>query len=677
MNRLLLCGLVIHLCLLVTACKNTVEMQLDLGPNPAHFFVNGFPTDLRVKSDGHIDMANFPRLYHELTKLYVDTVEADSKGYSPIMPAYLPFTGPLDVPSLPVEPEAFTTPDSPVQWVDIDENSPERGRRFPLQLSMTTVADVYRPAHLLQALPTLGINLRPDTQYALIVTDRMPVSSQHGLQQSAILSRLLGDASVAPDEQNAWTQFAALRQWLQDDAIDPARIIAATVWTTGNPAKTLFDAAKDLATWPVPAYTPLQKTADYPDYCVLSGTWEVAGFQQGTAPYAYTNYGGAIEFLDNGAPVMQYVRQAPFVVTLPKRQMPEGGFPLLMYNHGTGGDSQQVYLRGKTLPDGTVEAGKGPAEIAAQRGWAASGMGGHMAPEHIGVLGSVDGYMAYNFLNPVAMRNNFLQMVLERILFRRLLGALQIDPGLCSETTLPATEPHVHFSTQMQVVMGQSLGSYIAGMQAAVDPESLQGVILTGAGGSWIEFVFGPTDPVNLQYVLEVGALQLPLLQHLDRWHPVPMLAELAMGVADNIHYADTLLRYPTKTAPHVLVVEGHHDHQVPENIQRPLLAALGVDLAGEEVGASAEDTVFPAISIGGAQQLAYPVTANRNVSGQSYRTAVVVRYEEDGTPDVDGHYVTFQRDEVKHQYGCFLQNLAEGRTPVLLQGVTQGGDCL
>lgn len=671
------------LCLLaLTACKHTVEMQFDLGGESGAFFANGFPTDLRVKPDGRLDLRNFPRQSHGMTRLYVETVQADIQGYSPIMPAYLPFTGPIAMAQLPQMAEAYAQADSPLQWVDVDPSSPERGRRFPLTVSMTVTADLYRPAHLLQALPLLGYNLRPNTQYALIATDQLPIAAANRLQQSAVLARLLQPHSPGEQEQRAWELFTPLRDWLKQEGIRNDRVVAATVWTTGDPAQTLFDAAHDIATWPVPVSTPLQTLADFPDYCVLGGQWQVPGFQVGVPPYAYSNYGGGIDFDRNGAPRVQYLRSAPFVVTIPRQSMPAEGFPLLMYNHGTGGDSQQVFARGKSAPDGTIEVGGGPARIAAQRGWAASGMGGHLALEHMGILGSADGYMAYNLFNPLAMRNNFVQMVLERVLFRRLLNTLIIDPSLCAGVQLPEDQTHIRFSESMQALMGQSLGSYTAGMQAAVDPLPVQGVILTGAGGSWIEFVFGPTVPVNLQILVEVAGLQLPLIQHLDRWHPIPMLAELAMGVADNLHFADTLLRYPKKEAPHVLVIEGHSDHQVPENIQRPLLRALGVDLVGDEVGVDEDDTVYPAIGVDadpqrGARQLGYPAQANRQIDGQAARTAVVVRYAADTTAGLDGHHVTFQRDEPKHQYGCFLQTLAEGRAPVVVQGSVAGGDCL
>ncbi len=673
-------GLVIKSLLLATflvlagGCKQTIEMKVDLG-NPDSFYTNGFPTDLRIKDNGHIDLSLFPSTDHNLTSLYVTEIENRIKGYSPSMPVYLPFTGPLDTRSLPHDDLAYAQPGSPIQLVDISPESTEYGRLFPLKVSMTWQKDSYRPVHLLQVLPTLGLNLRANNTYALIVTDQIPVYEGHTLTQNPVLGKLLSQ-EVPGDGVTfkALRVFEPLRKWLQTSSLKAENIIAATVWTTGDPTRKLFNAAEVVYQWPTPQARNLQLHEEYDDYCVISGEWSVPGFQAGTPPYAFSQSGGAFEWLSDGTPKIQYYRDTPLIITIPKQTMPENGYPLLMYNHGTGGDAVQVYNRGQQDAEGNIEAGGGPSRIAAYRGWASSGMGGHMSLDHLGVLGTLDGYLAYNFLNPVAWLGNMQQMALERVIFRRLLSEMEIPTALCPGAT--TNKPFFHFDADMQVVMGHSLGSYLTGMQAAIDPKPYQGAIWSGAGGSWIEFVFGPTDPIPLQYTVELLALNLSLLEHLDLWHPIPMLAELLVGGANNILYTEHILRYPSKTPPHVLVIEGHDDHQVPENIQRPLLASLGVDLAGDDVGSSEQDTVFYYMQMAGALQHAYPIGNNKLVAEHGYRTAIAVRYAPDTITDLDGHYVLYQRAEPKHQFGCFLTNLKQETPPIIVAGDTWNGEC-
>lgn len=664
--------IIASLLILLAGCKQTVEMKIDLD-NPDNFYTNGFPTDLRTTEEGYIDLSLFPRTSHKLTQLYVAETEARIKGFTTSMPIYLPFSGPLDVKQLPNDDQAYLSPDSPIQLIDVDPLSEDYGRRFPLKVSMTWQEDSYRPKNLLQILPTLGINLKENNTYALIVTNAIPVKENYILKQNPVLQKLLSKETIGGEvTYKALRVFAPLRDWLYASDYQTDEIIAATVWTTGEPTAQLFKAAEQISQWPAPTAQNIKLLEEFDDYCVVQGHLNVPGFQQGTTPYAYPNYGGDIAWHDNGAPKVQYHRNTPFVVTIPKQPMPEQGYPLMMYNHGTGGDAVQVYTRGKEDPQGNLDIGGGPARIAASRGWASSGMGGHLSFDHLGILGTLDGYIAYNFLNPVAWLGNMQQMALERVMFRRFLNHLEIPANLCPDAT---ANGHFKFDPDMQVVMGHSLGSYLTGIQTAIDPQPYQGAIWSGAGGSWIEFVFGPTDPIHLQFVAELFALNLSPLEHLDLWHPIPMLAEMLVGGANNILYTEKILRHPNKEPPHVLVIEGHNDHQVPENIQRPLLTSLGVDLGGEDVGSTPADTVFYYMEIGGALQHPFPIGNNKLIDEQE-RTAIVVRHAEDAETDLDGHYVTFQLDAPKHQYGCFLENLRNGQAPVIVAGHTWNGDC-
>lgn len=673
MPRMVLLALLLTL----AGCKHSVEMTFNLEGGDG-FYANGFPTDLRVTHDGHVDFTGFPRLNHVLTRRYVDTTARQIRGYSLSMPVYLPFTNAFDMARLSTRDTDYLADDAPVQLVNIDPDSAGYGQRLPISVSQTWQSDRYRPNHLLQILPTLGLNLLPDTTYAVLVNDRMPVLSGGELQQHPLLAGLLGDAlekdgAATGALQRAHAVFAPLRNYLSAQGIDPASIVGATVWTTGDPTAPMFAAAAALANGPAPHVHSLRASAATADYCIVSGSIDMPGFQQGMLPYAFPSHGGDMVWTNSGAPQVQYIRTAPLVITLPRQSMPAGGFPLLLYNHGTGGVAAEVYERGAVNASGVQDSEGGPARIAAARGWAS--MGGHLGSEHLAGQGDLDGYVAYNFFNPVAWRGNLQQMALERVLLRRALNQLQLDPSLCPAAAGADNSP-LRFNPSLHALMGQSLGSYIGGIQAAIDPDPYQGLILSGAGGSWIEFVFGPTDPVPLQQVVETLALQFTPIEHLDRFHPILMLAEMLVGGANNILYTDQLLRRPAKTPPHVLVIEGHQDHQVPENIQRPLLLSLGVEPVGDDVGSTRRETVFWYLEEQGAQHWSYPVTDNVIVAGHGSRTAVVARYAPDTLSGLDGHHVTFQLDAPKHQYGCLLENLAQGRAPVIPPGGDVNDPC-
>ncbi|MCA9774964.1 MAG: hypothetical protein KC466_21270, partial [Myxococcales bacterium] len=358
--------------------------------------------------------------------------------------------------------------------------------------------------------------------------------------------------------------------------------------------------------------------------------------------------------------------------------MPPEGWPLLFFIHGTSGTSAQVHDRGRDPGTGPREPGGGPARIAAARGWAAAGMGSFLAPEHLPPEVTVNGQVGNNFFNPRAMRGDYQQYVAERLLFRRLLNALAIDPALCPGADASASpDGRMRFDPDMQVIQGHSLGSVTGGSLAAVDPMGVQGVVLSGSGASWLESIFGPMDPLPTRTIVEVLALQLPPWETLDVWHPMVAFAELAMGTADTIHVLPRVLRHPVpgRPAPHVLVVNGYRDTVVTDNMQRAVVGALGVDFAGPEVGPFPDGQILPRILLAGGAHFDYPAGGNRVVPGVGPRTAIAVRYPEDGIRN--GHDVLFQLDAPKHQVGCFLADLAAGRTPIAREGGAEGDPCI
>jgi hypothetical protein len=224
--------------------------------------------------------------------------------------------------------------------------------------------------------------------------------------------------------------------------------------------------------------------------------------------------------------------------------------------------------------------------------------------------------------------------------------------------------------------MGQSLGSYLTGMLASLQ-DGIEGAILTGAGGGWNEFAFGPKDPVDLTKVLE-AYLRLGKGEVLDRFHPMIALFDLAVGPADNLHYVRRIRRDPPaeRGVPHVLVVEGTVDIQVTANLQRALLGAIGADLVGSSQTTNPAETLEDAIRISGGFVLDPPVRGNRSKPDGPPLTAGALRYVEDGI--VEGHYVVFQRDDAKHAYGCFLETLLTDPVgvPTILRGSQIRGPC-
>lgn len=139
-------------------------------------------------------------------------------------------------------------------------------RRFPLWVTMTWQADSYRPNHLLELLPSIGLNLRPNTTYAAIVTDRMPVLEGGQLQQNGTLRLLLNARENNGVPASARATFAPLRDWLAANGVAADSIMAATVWRTGDPAAAVYRVADWVARQDSPQPTALHVKLSTPSY---------------------------------------------------------------------------------------------------------------------------------------------------------------------------------------------------------------------------------------------------------------------------------------------------------------------------------------------------------------------------------------------------------------------------
>jgi hypothetical protein len=637
------------------------------------FFDLPWPLDSRKTTSGGLDLSG---LADPLGKQFVANAfglaATDTRNASPTGTIYFRFDGPILAPT--DDPLQSVAPGASVFVVCIDKSSPHYLERSPVHVAITAQADSVRPANLLEILPVPGHGLRPSTRYAAIVLRSLGGPGTTFLGQAPALTQLLaGQAPAGALGTNLAADYAALPQALLDLNLNPDDLAAASAFATGDPTASLVkQAAWADAQQPLAPTTPITLRDEYPAFYVLKGEYGPPQFQAGVPPFLQgmlTGVDDGRQVVDaRGLPVTQWIDTAQFQISIPKGKMPAQGFPLYFWVHGTGGDPSQFADRGaETVANTPSPPGTGMASYLCPRGWAGACAAGPLSPSRIGIL-SAQGYIAYDFFNPVAMRDNFVQMILEMVLFRRLLLTTRIDPTLCPGTDASASvDGKIGFDPDTMIVGGQSLGSYLAGMLAALLPD-WKGCVLTGAGGSWVEFPFGPKNPLMPSSVID--AFALPNGEQIDRFHPYVMAYDLALGPADNTHYLEKVLRDPLAghNPPHVLALEGHGDQQVPENLQRGDILGLGLDLAGPEVLPNPPDqqdaTVLP---WGGLQALPYSVQGNRQLPGGLTRTAVFVRYEHD-TVLGDGHYISFQLQAPKDQIGEFASDVSAGRVPNVIQ---------
>src|SRR6185436_13358575 len=97
------------------------------------------------------------------------------------------------------------------------------------------------------------------------------------------------------------------------------------------------------------------------------GQYTVPKIQDGDIPGH-----GFIQWESEGVPKVLGSQTTRVVLAIPRKPMPAGGFPLLIYSHGSGGEAYEVIDRGPLpempSPRPDPPLGSGPAKYLAERG---------------------------------------------------------------------------------------------------------------------------------------------------------------------------------------------------------------------------------------------------------------------------------------------------------------------
>jgi hypothetical protein len=645
------------LVMLVSACgddgapSKTAYFDLDGELSGAETYWNlPFPSDLRLRADGSPDLDGFPNPRHVpiLNALLVDANER--RGW-PTMPiAYVRFTA--SVPERSIT-DVITVADAAIALIDIDPMSPEKGTRFPI-VAQTLAPDPYVPSDVVALAPRPGIVLRAKTRYAYVIREAFapgfsPAPAFAELANGKVPSGAKGDAAKA--------LYEPLWPALEAAGIDDA--LVATVFTTGDEVARLRARSEAVRAVEHPAIEnvtlvgPASGTG-YDGFCALSAEITMPQYQKGTPPF---DTDGRFVLDANDAPIKQSEVTIPLSITIPKGTMPDEGWPLYQWIHGSGGDSHQLVDRGRiATPDGMPEAGKGPGYVVAQVGIAGVSSAMPINPERVN--GASD-YAYLNINNLSAFPYTFQQGVIEQRLLLDAMVALHIPQATLGACGATATSGQ-HFFNEAQIVAGgQSMGGMYTNMTAAVEPR-WSAIVPTGAGGFWnfmiLETELVPGARSILSTALGVDENTIVFA------HPALSVLALGWEAAEPMAYMNRInaRRLPNHGPRDIYQAIPKGD----ENFTTAVYDAAVLSSHNQQAGTIVWPELQPALALEDLDGLAsYPVKGN--VDGA---TRVAVQFEGDGI--VDPHYIFQQLDEVKHQYACFLySHLREGVATVPAPG--------
>ncbi|MBI2895635.1 MAG: hypothetical protein HYY06_18910 [Deltaproteobacteria bacterium] len=587
------------------------------------FYDLPYPSDLRRLEPVGIDLEGFPNpTFSAQIDTFIRLLRDQVDGFSTNGAMYARFTGPIDESLLP-DPTASREEGSCVALIDLDS-----GVRLPIEVRFQADASDYWAPSTLAVRPVSGFVLGPRTRYALVVTADLTAAGGEPIVVAEDLRAILGstEGDDATDDATMRVYGSAIER-LGELGLAPERIVSLAVFTTMDPVSGLFSAAealkRDVA---APEVTEIFRDSNRDGYTAVIGRYAPAPFyQSGAEPFDEPG-SGAIVF-ENGEPVLQREDELRFALAVPDGDMPESGFPLVVYSHGTGGDYKSF------MQDGTAErlAAVGIASIGFDQV-----LHGERAPPD-----SQPETSFFNFLNPIAGRDNNRQSALDNVQQARLAPNLVVPSDL-----LPGGDD-VFFDPDRQVFFGHSQGGLNGSLFLAIDDSVLGGVLSGTAGGiGWA--ILLKTEPTD---ILELFELILDLdreRENLDIFHPLITLLQTFIDPSDPLNFAPYWYSEPRVGAGRsILQTEGLLDALSPppgiESVavagRLPLIDPVAQPVLGLDL-----------LELG---DFSPPVTANVTSAGGDAFTAGLVQ-----SPDY-GHWAVFEDPDVKATVTEFVRSVA------------------
>jgi len=608
------------------------------------FFRLPFPNDIRVASDGHLALDDFPRpgpspLGDDLVDLYANVLQTDFEGFSSVAPVLFRFSSEIDFATLDgnaVHLADITDPLATGYGVDIgrrwgyDTGSHE----FVCQNSLALSNNMFEP-------------LLPGHTYVAWISTAVRSAAGAPPAQDPDLIAVLDSAPPAdPDLAAAWTQYAKFRDYLVRTSRTSADVATAAVFTTADHSRIARALDTQVEAGPLPTLSDLtvcDGIAVSPcngedgrvcgnssgDFWEVHGKVSVPNYQAGTLPYEKPADGGGITLDGAKQPVAQGALEVCFAMTIPKGSAPADGWPMVVHGHGTGGSFKSAITDG--IAETLATASTPMATLTFDGvGHGARRGGSSRTPENL----------VFNLTNPRAARDNHLQGAVDVIQMLRVaqIAPFAVPPGVGGG---PGT---VDFDASKVYYFGHSQGSNV-GIPAIAVTDLAPAAVFSGAGSVLTEGMLTRTSPVDIK-----AGLELRIGESLNREHPVMTLLQTFLDRSDPINYAPLLIGRPLpgKLSKHVMEIWGKGDAISSESTMNNTAIAAGLLQAAPVVTPIGSLAVDPR-----------PIQPQVTAGDGSVRFGAVFQYDPAGA--FDSHFVAQQSAAAVSDWKAFLVSLAAG----------------
>ena len=602
---------------------------------PEGFFDYPFPSDARLTAAGAPALTTFYEPVGTTLLLEVRrAVERDIRGFSPLAGVYFRFSAPLDEGSLPGTIDESVAEGATAFLVDVDPDSPQRGRRWPAEVTFYPDGGRYWRPDTLVVRPPLAMPLRPATRYAAVVTREVRGLEEREPLESASFAELLVDDAPSGRETE-WeslrplTLLAGEEGWLDD-------VLMASGFTTADHIGDM----RRLREW---VYDNVEEPrasdwvlAEEPDeevgYALYEGRFEMMDFLSGEPPYDGRD-DGVILFDEEGMPLPGRMVSVRFALTVPLGTAPRDGWPLAVYSHGAGGS-----YRSFDDDEGIWAAEVGVAMLSMD-----NPMNGERDPE---------GGDFVQYLTDLAMQN--MNVGAGRDMYRHgIVDQVQLARLATGDFAVPAGQSHtgepIAFDTEHFAFTSHSMGSQIGTMLVGVEPLFDSAFFSEGGGGAAAAFLLRKSNDLDLEAIVAL-ALGVDLdREPLNADHPVVgLLLQTLLDPGDPLNYAYGAIREPVGEPVHILMTEGLEDDQTIPTTIEALSAAYGLPIV-EPVAQESE-----AHDLWGIESVSSPVSSNVDV-GPNPVTGGVMQFPG------HGHYAFYRSETAQDAFRAWLASAADG----------------
>ncbi len=671
-----------------------VYFDLDAGTEPGlDFFRLPFPIDSRLKGGG-IDLDGFPRPPADIDPIYGAVVERWLKHLRGETPGFAVNGATLFRSNYGISDFG----DGGIHYIDISHESPNYGQealgiRYRAENGSISRNNYICP-NWLAVERSDGAPLRPATTYAVLLTTALkPAGADHFVADDDFKA-MLSDAQPADSAQfAAWQDFAPLREFLTSPEninndgpqLNKSELIGGTVFTTAPNLDPLIGAREviDAAPFLISELHLCEGPGDSPcsiapglsaeeqdkrrcgessaDYYEIHGRLRIPIFQEGIAPYS--SVGGAID-IDDAGPVIRSTRDTCFSATIPKdSELPEGGWPVLIYADGTSGSFRGAIRNGlaqEVAARGIATLSLEPVLHGERRG----------DDDSDGLVEGLDVYqLVFNVFNPDSARDTVVQGALDQFSLVRLSEHWTDDTLLDGQS--------IRFDSEAIAFAGHSLGANSGSLFLPFAP-TVRAAVISGGGSNLPQALLAKQEPkiqnpVTMAWMTPIELLQVAFQERPDRmitsYHPMLLLLNTYVNRSDADNTSRHLRREPlgSLAAKHLLLYIGHLDSYTPLRAAGSLAIGAGTEIA--------EATLFPVPCddySDDAERMACGYTksdllrltdlpASANLGGE---TAIVRMLQQ--PPGKDGHFVLFQPAELKRAAAFIASALSDEGAPTV-----------